>query len=362
MVLHRALAGASLLGLLCSCQSAAPIKVRLSKNAVEGSRSAALADAKAQFAFGNPALALEKFRTAVREDPDNVEALSGIASCYQALGRPELAQRNYELALAVRPNDRGLLTALAGTLDAQGLVAEAARGRSELAGVEAAELALNSAPIAAGVPAMDEAPAIALTQDPQEQVRPQPSPVAVAAAPVAPARSVTVTLAPARPALDVVAGGKDIGRSVSVALAPARGTPGPAARVRLDRLSLSEVALTTAASPVWKSVKMAAAEYSVARRGIQSPPSIQIRNGARVAGLAASTRDYLRQRGWRGIQIGDAQGRRERTIIYAPRGRARTAVALAAQFRFPVQVASTSGDLVVILGRDAAAMQERRRG
>lgn len=362
MVLHRALAGASLLGLLCSCQSAAPVEVRLSKNAVESPRSAAVAEAKAQFALGNPALALEKFRAAVRADPNNVEALSGIAVCYKALGRPELAQRHYELALAVRPNDRGLLTALAGTLDAQGLVADAALVRSELAGVEAAELALNSAPIAAPVPVADEAPAIALAQAPQEQIRPQPSPVAVAATPVAPARSITVTLAPARPAQDAILAGKDIAPSVTVALAPARGAPAPARRVRLDRLSLTEVALTTAASPIWKSVQMVAAEYSVPRRGIQSAPSIQIRNGARVAGLAASTRDYLRQRGWRGIQIGDAQGRRERTIIYAPRGRARTAVALAAQFRFPVQIASTSGDLVVILGRDAAAMQERRRG
>lgn len=362
MVFHRALAGASLLGLLSSCQSAAPLQVRLSKNAVESSGSVALAEAKAQFVLGNPASALEKFRVAVRQDPNNVEALSGIADCYKALGRPELAQRQYELALAVRPNDRGLLTALAGTLDAQGLVAEAALVRSEIAGTEAAELALSLAPAIVEMPATDEAPAIALAPLPQVQSQPQPAPVAVAARPVAPARSVTVTLAPARPAQNAVSTGKDIGSSVTVALAPARGTPGPAPRVRLDRLSLTEVALTTAASPVWKSVKMAAAEALVPRRGIQSPSPIQIRNGARVAGLAASTRDYLRQRGWRGMQIGDAQGRRERTIIYAPRGRAGTAVALAAQFRFPVQIASTSGDLVVILGRDAVAMRERRRG
>src|SRR5690348_14280797 len=73
-----------------------------------------LALAKGQLALGNVGIALEGFRKAAREQPDNPEPLRGLAACYEAMGRKDLARANTEAALALAPDDPVLLKSVAG--------------------------------------------------------------------------------------------------------------------------------------------------------------------------------------------------------------------------------------------------------
>ena len=86
-----------------------------------------LSDGRAQLALGNAGTALETFRKLLREQPTNPDAFAGIAACYQAMGRYDLEQANYEFALAYAPHDTSLLKALAGSLARQGQADEAAK-------------------------------------------------------------------------------------------------------------------------------------------------------------------------------------------------------------------------------------------
>lgn len=114
-----------------------------------------IAEARGQLALGNTALALEAFRIAAREDPNSVDALAGIASCYDHMGRYDLSRRNYEAALALAPSDVTLLAAFAASLQLQGLDTEAQSVRQEIATRTAAAAAPTAPPqqVAAITPA-----------------------------------------------------------------------------------------------------------------------------------------------------------------------------------------------------------------
>ena len=92
-----------------------------------------ITEARGQLALGNTALALEAFRVAAREDPNSIDALAGIANCYDQMGRYDLSRRNYEAALALAPSDVTLLGAFAASLQMQGLDSEALSVRQEIA-------------------------------------------------------------------------------------------------------------------------------------------------------------------------------------------------------------------------------------
>lgn len=381
----------SLLLLGSSCGGVQQVEVRPAGSVLNAAKpvSSRLAEAKGHFALGNVALALEQFRVAAREDSRSVDALTGIADCYTAMGRPELAQRQYELALAISPADPALLAGLASSLDAQGMKEKAALVRLEMGMRAAAELALNEPvrlpAVALPTSGVTPAPSIVLPVEMADNQRPPtkrpPTPSAVAPA-VGP--TVTVTLPAPAHMRGAAALGNDIGQSVTVTLAPARpapaaakpapatkltelprhgqSTPRPSSGPRLERMSLTEVALTTVGAPSWVKLEMAAprktrvAPVQFARR------ELRILNGARVQGLAASTRAYLVARGWRSIQISDAQTRREMSTLYVPSDHARIGSKLAAQFRFPVRIQPSSRDLVLILGTNAAMLRGRRNG
>lgn len=265
-----------------------------------------LAEGVTQLALGNVGLALEAYRKALREDPASVEAMVGLATCYDRMGRFDLSRRHFEMAMAVEPANTELYSLFAQSLELQGHGDEAARVKAELASRSVAPEAPREAP--GSVPVL----------------------------PPPPAQSVTVALAPPR----------------SAPVAVER----PTGAVRLERLSMREVALVTKLEPRWESRTVARTAISTTirfDRKVASP--VTLLNAARVQGLAARTRAYLAGRGFAGAKIGDAPAVRQRSaIVYSLDDRSR-AERLASQFGFELERRNApKGGVIILLGRDAA--------
>ncbi len=323
-----------------------------------------IAEARGQFALGNMALALESFRKALRDDPRSIAAMTGIAACYDQMGRFDLARRHYEAALAVEPANTEVLAALATSLDRQGRREEASAVRAEigqrLTGVQPVEavVALQPPTMIMSEPAI-AGEAIALnghvTAPAAVAVLPADE---VAEAPVSPSaekRATPVTVA---------------ARSVTMALPPARPASAEQARVapvkrpgaRLERLSMGEVALVTASTPQWQPTLVASSARSATIRFVplkqaaaaSRSPSVRLLNAARVEGLAARTRTLLATRGWRNIAIGDAALARPSSLVVYPAAGRSTAKRLAAQFGIPSMLRPDVKHVTLLIGRDAA--------
>jgi len=265
-----------------------------------------IAEGNSQLALGNVALALEAYRKALREKPDSVEAMVGMATCYDRMGRFDLSRRQMEMALAVAPANTELYSIFAESLEVQGKRDEAARVKAELAQRVVAPEAVREAP--GSIPVL----------------------------PPPPAPSVTVALAPSR--------------SAPVAVEP------PKAGVRLERLSMGEVALVTRPEPRWEARTVArTATSTTIRFEKKTAPVVTLLNAARVQGLAARTRAYLAARGFSGAKIGDAPVTRRFSVIQFAPSEQRRAERLAAQFGFALERHSDAGSgVTVLLGRDAA--------
>ncbi len=264
----------------------------------DGTTNGRIAIGLGQLRMGNVGLALESFRRAAREDPSSAEALAAMADCYQRMGRPQLARRYLEQALALRPQEPGLYRALASVSDSEGKADEAATLRHEAA-LRAEGKTAAAQRVTVDLPAV--------------------RPVATAPGP-----SVTVDLAPARPT------------DVAVAEGP-----------RLVRMSMGEVMLVSrSGSP------FAAAPVALARNDTVHAP-LRILNAARIEGIAARTRALLAAKGFKGIEIGNAPGRRMVTEIhFAPADRDR-ARGIASRLPYAVAMVERAGPLVLLLGRDA---------
>jgi hypothetical protein len=317
-----------------------------------------IAEARGHLVLGNVALALEGFRKAAREDPASVDALTGIAYCYDQMGRYDLSRRHYEMALALAPRDTALLAAFAGSLDRQGLTAEAASVRREMAA-----LAVPSVPVVATSSPTPELPAVAriasTPASPQATAPVGPS-VTIALPPPRPVG--TKPVAPAHPQAQAVALAA-IGRSVTIALPPARPAPvadQPVAPVtvvtrspRLERLSLTEVALVTGSGLRW--VRPVAQPVRTAARTAPSKAfEVRVLNAARVDRLASRTRAFLGRFGWRDIAVGDAVAVRSRSLIVYPKGAQQAASRLSARLGFAMAPRNDVRQLTILLGRDAA--------
>jgi tetratricopeptide (TPR) repeat protein len=308
-----------------------------------------IAEARGHLAIGNVALALEGFRKAEREDPTSIEAIAGIAQCYDVMGRFDLSKRYFEQALALAPHDQVLLGLLAASFDRQGRRADGDIVRREMAGLARIDAVQHAQAATAVVPAVPQA-----------------------AAPVG--QSVTVALPPARPA-DTPApkavtrqemAVAPVGRSVTIALPPARpvaamraANPGP----RLERLSLTEVALFTGDGPHWKrpsseplhlARRLAPAVQMAARSEPVNFVNLRILNAARVEKLAARTRSYLGHFGWAEVAVGDAEAVRQRSLILYPKGTQAAAKRLATRLGFATAERNDVRQLTILLGRDAA--------
>ena len=249
-----------------------------------------------QLAMGNVGLALESFRRAAREDPQNHKALQGLAECYLQLGKPELARRSLEQALALRPDVPELYRALAAAAQGEGKTGEAAALRREAAA--RANPTAPSPPVAAAPVRSTEAAVIAVRDEPP---------------------SLMANLPP-EPLAD----------------------KGP----RLIRLSLGEVALMTRPGSPFARVRQEADST------VHAP--LRILNAARVQGIAARTRSLLASRGVGGADIGDAADRREQSELRYAKGDLARAQALANNLPFKVMLVERDGPLTLLVGRNAA--------
>jgi len=293
---------------VASC-GAESVEVRSIKQPLAAGRQPAnfrVAEGNAQLALGNVGLALEAYRKALREEPDSVDAMMGLATCYDRMGRADLSRRHYEMALAVNPANTTTYSLFAQSLEAQGQREEAARVKTELAARVVAPEAPREAP--GSVPVL----------------------------PPPPAQSVTVALAPSRPAPVAV--------------------ERPAAGLRLQRLSMREVALVTSPEPRWEARTVTrTANSTTIRFEKKLQPAVTLLNAARVQGLAARTRAYLAARGFSHARIGDAPAVRKQSAILYTAADAPRAERIAAQFGFALERREgAEGGLVILLGRDAA--------
>ena len=285
------------------------VEVRAIKSALADGQqpvSFRVAEGNSQLALGNVGLALEAYRKALRENPDSVEAMVGMATCYDRMGRFDLSRRNMEMALAVAPENTELYSIFAESLEHQGKRDEAARVKAELAERVAAPEAAREAP--GSIPVL----------------------------PPPPAPSVTVALAPPR----------------SAPVAVERPTAG----VHLERLSMGEVALVTRPEPRWEATTVTrTATSTTIQFEKKAPTAVTLLNAARVQGLAARTRAYLARRGFAQAAIGDAPVTRRYSVIQFAASEQRRAERIAAQFGFALERHPGSGTgVVVLLGRDAA--------
>lgn len=305
-----------------------------------------VAEARGQFVLGNVGLALESFRKAAREDPTSIDALAGIAACYDRMGRFDLSRRNYESALAMAPGDPQLLAAFAGSLELQRLTPEAAKVRQEIG----ARLAANTA---ATVTLGGSASA---TDDPA----PNGVSVSTALLPILPttvADAVAAVLEGSGWPLNSPAPATRPTTRRQVVLAADRRS-GP----RLERLSLGEVALITSAGPQWRvqadqaSVRKPLTGAAAVRQAAVARSGIRLFNAARVDKLASRARSYLADRGWTIASVGDVALPRSRSLILYPSDKRATAAGLSAQFGFAMEQRSDVRQVTILLGSDAAGL------
>ncbi|MDQ3079760.1 MAG: LytR C-terminal domain-containing protein [Pseudomonadota bacterium] len=292
------LCGAALSG----CSSEPAIEVRpVGVSARGAAKSGLLAHGHAALAMGNVGLALQEFRQSLRVDPGSTGALSGIALCYDAMGRADLARRYYEEALALAPADLSLLRQYAASLARHGAVSEAQAVTSEIA-------LRSMAPAAQWVIA--------------------PAPVAHAAA--------APTTAPPLPDLSVASPSSHSHLATNDSQ-PAAVRP----KVRIERLSLGEIALVTTGVPLW--VRLPAPSQI---------RSVRLLNAARLQGFAARHRQLLQGAGWRSVAIGDAPHIRKSSLVLYPEGQRGEARRLANKLRIAAIHRETRTDILVLLGRD----------
>jgi tetratricopeptide (TPR) repeat protein len=287
-VMIALLVGAALNG---GCASNPAVEVRaVNMPARRPAAGDEVALARASLAMNNVGLALQQFRQALRAHPGSTDALSGMALCYDAMGRVDLSRRYYEEALALAPADTRLLRGYANALARHGAVAEAQAVISEIA--------LRTRASAA-----------------QWVVEP-------------------ATAKPATPATPSAA-------PVEVAASEPRTTQAAPPKARLERLSLGEIALVTTGAPLW-----------IALPAATPVRSVRLLNAARRQGFAARHRKQLEGAGWRSVAIGDAPHTRQSSLVLYPTGRRSEARRLADNLRIAAIRPEQRSDILILLGRD----------
>ena len=279
---------------------------------------------EAELGIGNVALAMETFRKAIRDNPDDVRALTGLALSYQRMGRLDLSRKWLETALAVTPDSPELLNDLADVLDLQGEREQAASVRAEAKVNEKLIVSTTARALAQNISRVAQTKGSSVTV-----VLPEPAPADLALSLVKNARTSAVQ--------------------------PLGNQNGP----HLERLSLGEVALITTGKALWASIEQRPGER-VAVQFVPLQAPARLLNAARVEGLAARTRQSLLGKGWKKIEIGNAPAVRERTLVLYPADDRAKAERLVAQLGVGSVQPSFAGRITVLLGRDIARSAARR--
>ena len=368
-----------------------------------------IAEARGLLALGSVGLAIEAYRKVLRDQPDSIEALAGLAECYDQMGRHDLSRAKYEAALAIAPRNPVLLRTFAASLERQGRMAEGKALRAEADQAETADVAALAqlAPVdAAPVPERVATPVRGIAPAPapvQERVATPQTMVAVAPAPVAPpppghmapaaiertaampsTGSITVKLPPVPAPQSETRAQAVEAASVTVKLPPAtpartKSAPTPIAAtdkpkaasapnnrgLRLERLSLAEVALVTSSRPRWKTELVRHTVLSTTVRFVPLTPvrqyaGVRLLNAARHQGLAARTRLSLNRHGWNRVTIGDAARVRGTSLVLYSPATELVARRLAAEFGFGIARDPRPGPLTVLLGRDVIGRVQSR--
>jgi Flp pilus assembly protein TadD len=321
------------LAIAAGCSQTGTLEIRSRPTAVAAgnhSVSERIAEARGQFALGNVALALELYRKAARENPQSVDALTGMAACYDQMGRFELSRAKYEAALALAPTDPALLGLLAGSLRQQGKLADAAQIQREIAALTRPANA-PAASVTAAAPVVEAAPSPVTEQ--------------IAANAAAPADGGV----PARPETPAIVAPQPV---ATASLAATRSDSAPA--MRLERLSMAEVALVTTRRVDPMVVSASASTIGLAPLAALAPAGVRILNAARIDRLAARTRDWLVERGWPSLAVADAAAVRPNSVIYYPANKLALAQRLSFEFGFATEERSGDREVTVVLGRDVA--------
>src|SRR5688572_4811359 len=221
-----------------------------------------IAEARGQLGLGNVALALTSFRIAAREDPNSIDALVGIADCYDRMGRFDLSRRYYESALALAPADTQLLAAFAASLQLQGKSAEALSVREEISARMAAAGALESTSMAEVAAPVVQVAAVESTPAPVKASPPAAAVLQASAAPVSPPAPKAVPKPLPKPEVRFAAAEPQVSRaalgpSVTIKLPPPR-------RVQHEPAAAVPAALPARTS--WAAVEPGVAEAPLAAR------------------------------------------------------------------------------------------------
>jgi len=96
-------------GVVAGCSAFQP-QAELNIRAVDsqqltGDETNPIAEGRAKLALGQNGLAISAFRAALREQPESADAYNGLGIAYDRIGRKDLAQRYFELAVAGAPDN-----------------------------------------------------------------------------------------------------------------------------------------------------------------------------------------------------------------------------------------------------------------
>jgi hypothetical protein len=302
-------------------------------------------DGKMQLSEGRPGLAIERFRQALAQDRNSIDALNGLAVAYARLGRTEVAESYLQRALDLRYDDVATLNNYGYLLVENGRWLEA-RPLLQLAAAFAGEA--DGAAVQANLDSM-RIPAAA-----PDVTAPPPSPLRLARTTLATYRLEIVYEEPAAlPARDPAA---------MSARAPA-AMPAVAPLVQPE----ATPALAIAASPVPVARPLGAspaAEPLLASLASPLPearpyptPFVVVANGVGRNGLAAHWRQRLRQEGVQVDAIANAPSfTSEWTEIRAHPAFAQQAAEIAAFLPAGSRLvtdAQATTDIYVELGRDS---------
>lgn len=293
------------------------------------------AHAKAQLAAGNPSLAIDGFRKALRIDPRSVDALNGLGAAYDRIGRYDLSRNYYEQALGLDPRSRITLNNFGYSLALQGKTAEA---REMLAQAGASG---NGAIAAIATQNLSR-----LADRAEKSATATPKPLAIHRSWVE-RLSVSTQLLITRLVSNVTAPELT---SVSHLSADSDRPVRYSAEYHRQRLSLASSDMA----------EMASDQVTFGRMYTES---VVVLNGVGRRGMAGRMAGFLTEKGYQETRAGNADSPLSQSEVIYPMGQEEVAAAVAALLPFQVELrASTKIQSVTLkLGSDARKFDDRLR-